>query len=78
MEELKSVNGKKYLIIDSYTLDKVLDIIKRIGIKNSMNGDDKLPIDITLKNGVILMTCVIKDGEKYFLQLFLKEALYHE
>ena len=75
---MKSVNGKKYLIIDSYTLDKVLDIIKRIGIKNSMNGDDKLPIDITLKNGVILMTCVIKDGKKYFLQLFLKEALYHE
>ena len=29
----------------------------------------------TLKNVTILIMCVIKDGNKFHLQLFLKEAL---
>ena len=37
--------------------------------------DDKLPDDITLKNVVILMACVIKDGDKFYPQLFLEEVL---
>ena len=37
--------------------------------------DDKLPDDITLKNVVILMACVIKDGDKFYSQLFLQEVL---
>ena len=51
--------GKKYLIVDDYTLDKVLDKIKRIGtekldnIKILINKDDKLPNDITFKNVTI-------------------------
>ena len=34
---------------------------------------DKLPDDIIFKNVVILMTCIIKDGDKLYSQLFLGE-----
>ena len=37
---------------------------------------DKLQDDNTLKNVLILMTCVIEDDDKFYLQLFLDEALY--
>ena len=36
----------------------------------------KLPDDITLKNAVMLMTCVAKDG--LYIHLFLEEAFYNE
>ena len=56
------------MLID-YMLYKVLDKIKEtIGIvtfddtKNFIDTDDKLPDNITLKNVVILITCVIEDG----------------
>ena len=56
------------MIVHDYMLDKVLDkIIEVIGIekfddtKILIDTDDKLPDDITFKNVVILMTCVIKD-----------------
>ena len=39
---------------------------------------DKLPDDITLKKFLRLMTCVIKDGDKFYPQLFLEEALHYE
>ena len=71
-------------MVDDYTIDKVLDKIKRTGIEKRedtkiLTGtDDKLSDDITLKNAVILMTFVIKDGDKFYLQLFLEEALYDE
>ena len=42
------------------------------------NTDDKLPDYITLKNVMILITCVIKDGTKFYPQIFLDEALYNE
>ena len=38
--------------------------------------DYKIPDDITLKNAVILTTCVIKDGDEFYPQLILEEALY--
>ena len=41
-----------------------------------IDTDDKLPDDITLKEVVILITCVIKDGNKFDLQLFLEYVLY--
>ena len=75
---------KKYFMVDDYTLDKVLDKIKRIrtealeGVQILINVNDKFPDDITLKNDVILMTFVIKDDHKFYPQLFLKEALYDE
>ena len=65
-------------------IHKVLEKIKRIGIeildniKVLMDTDDKLLDDITWKNAVILVTCVIKDGNKFYPQLFLEEALYDE
>ena len=68
---------------DDYVLDKLLDKIKKIiGIeklgdtKILSDSDDKLPADITFKNVVILMICVIKDGDKFYPQLFLEEALF--
>ena len=68
-------------MVDYYMLHKVLDKIKEIiGIEQFDNTkilndtDDKLP-DITFKNIVMLMTCVLKD-DKYYLQIFLKEALF--
>ena len=37
-----------------------------------IDTDDKLPENITLKN---VVTCIIKYNDKFYLQLFLKEAL---
>ena len=73
---------KKNLMVDDYTLHKVLDKIKNIAIeklddtKIMIDIDCKIPDDITLKNAVILITCVIKDGDKFYQQLILEEALY--
>ena len=57
--------------------NKVLDKIKeKIGIEKFDNSnilidtDEKLSNDITLKNIVILMTCVTKDDAKFYPQLF--------
>ena len=36
---------------------------------------DKIPNGFTLKNVVILMTCVVKDNDKFYLQIFLGELL---
>ena len=72
---LKSMKEKKYLMVDNYAPDKVLDKIKRIGIekldsiKILIDTDDKLPDDITFKNAMILMTCIIKDSDKFYPQL---------
>ena len=63
-------------MIDDNILVKVLGKVKIINIKKFddtkilIDTDDKLPDDITLKNVVILITCVIKDGDK-----FLEETL---
>ena len=69
---------KKCLMIDDYMVEKVLDKIKeKIGIwkfedtKILINTDDKLSDETTLKRVVILMTCVIKDGCKFYPQFFL-------
>ena len=59
-------------------------ILKGIGTeklddtKILIDADDKLSDDITLKNDVILMACVIKDGDKFYQPLFLEEALYNK
>ena len=63
----------KYLTIDDYVLDKVLDKTEEIidterfdYTKILIDTDDKLPDNITLQNAVILMTCVIKDDGKFY------------
>ena len=66
------------MTVDNYTLDKVLDKIKRIGIEKDEDTKIlictyyKLSDDITLKNTVILMTYVIKDDDNFYPQLFLE------
>ena len=44
-------------------------------IKKLVEAGDKLPDAITFKNVVILITWIIKDGDKCYQQLFLEEAL---
>ena len=63
-------------------LNKVWDKIKDIeSIENFGNTkilidtDDKLPNNITLKYAVIVVTCDIKDDDKFHAQQFLEEAL---
>ena len=76
---------KKYLMVNDYMLDKVLDKNKEtIGFvkfddNNILNNtNDKMPSNISFKNVVILITCVIKDDAKFYPQIFLEEPLYNE
>ena len=70
--KIEEYEGKNHLMVGDYTLDK----IKRIGLKKLNNirilidTDDKLPDDVTL------MTCVIKNNDKFYLELSLEEVLY--
>ena len=64
-------------------LDNVLDKIKEIigfekfdDTKILIDTDGKLPNDITLKNVVLLIACIIKDDDKFHPQIFLEEALF--
>ena len=70
------------MILDINILDKVLVKIKiKIGIgkfddtKKLIDTDNKLADKITLKNIVILISCVIKDDDNFYPNLFLEEAL---
>ena len=78
--KIEEYERKKYMTFDGYALDKVLDNIKRIRIEKLrdirilIHTDAKLPNDITLKNAVILATYVIKDGDKFYSQLFLEKV----
>ena len=69
-------------MVDHYTLDKLLDKIKKIigtekfdNTKILIETDDKFPDDITLNNVVILTTSVVRDNNKFRLQVVLQEAL---
>ena len=76
MGKIEEHKRKKYLMVDNYTLDKVKKIKEIIGIEKIADSimlverDDKLPDDIILKNVVISITCIIKDGDACDLQLF--------
>ena len=68
-------------MVDDYMLDKVLEQIKKIigieefdDIKILIETDDNLADDVTLKSVVILITCVMKNGDKFYPQIFLEEA----
>ena len=54
----------------------LIDIEKFDNTEIFIDTDDKLSEDTTLKNVVILMTCVIKDNGEIYSQLFLGEALF--
>ena len=75
--KIDDYGGKPYLMVDDYTLDKVLDKIKRTGIEELDNTkilidiDDITSDDITLKNAVILMTYqIIRDLYKFYSHFF--------
>ena len=77
----KEHERKKHLMMDDHVLDKVLSKIKeRIGIekfgdtKILIDTDNKLLEDITFKNVLILMTCAVKDDDKFYPQLFLEKT----
>ena len=64
-------------------LDIVLDKIKKmigsekfVNTKILIDTDDKLPIDFTLKNIVILIKCIINNNSKFYLQIFLEKTLF--
>ena len=76
MGKIEEHEEKRYLMVDNYMLNKALDKTKNIiGIqkfddtKILVDTDYKLPVDITLKNVVILVTSVnimINIIHKYF------------
>ena len=58
-------------MVDDYMLDKVIiDIEKFDDTMILIHTDDKMPDDTTLKNVVILITCVIKDDGKFYAKYF--------
>ena len=63
-------------MLDDYTLDKVLDKVKRTGIKELgdtrilIDKDDEFSYNINLKNAVILMRCVVEGVDNFYPQLF--------
>ena len=65
MGKIKEDEGKKYLMVNDYVLDKFDDTKILIDI------DDKLPDYITFKNVVILRTCIIKDDAKFYPHILL-------
>ena len=40
-----------------------------------IDADDKLPDDIILKDFAILITCNMKDDDKFYPEILLQEAL---
>ena len=65
------------MMVDYYILRKVSSKIKEIisiekfgYTKILVVADDKFPDNSTLKNVVILIICVIKDGDKFYPQIF--------
>ena len=64
--KIEEYGGKYYLMTDDKILDNVLHKIKNIvdiekfdDTKILIDTDDKLPDDISFKNTVVLITCVI-------------------
>ena len=73
------------MMVDYYILRKVSSKIKEIisiekfgDTKILVVADDKFPDNSTLKNVVILIICVIKDGDKFYPQIFQKKHQYHK
>ena len=65
------------MMVDYYILRKVSSKIKEIisiekfgDTKILVVADDTFPDNSTLKNVVILIICVIKDGDKFYPQIF--------
>lgn len=61
-----------------YKIKETIGIEKFDDSKILIDKDDKLPDYITLKDVVILITCIIKDDHKFYLEISLEEALFVE
>ena len=66
-------------MVDDHILYKVLEKSKRIGIEKpddisiQIDADGKLRDDISLKNAMILMICIIEDSDKFIHNYFYKK-----
>ena len=85
MRKIEEHEGTKCFMFNDFMVNKPLDKIKEMisiekfdNTKILSDTDQKLSDDITLKNVVILMACVIKDDDDFYPQIFLEEALYAE
>ena len=56
-------------------IKKIKDIEKFYDSKILIDTDDKLLDDITLKGAVMLIACVTKNDDKFYLQLFSEETM---
>ena len=65
---------EKFLTTDFCMLDRVLNKIKMIIDIEKWDNTEKFPNDFTSKNVAILITCITKDGDKFYAQQFLEEA----
>ena len=65
-ERFKNIK-KMFLMTDNNMVEKVFDNTKMLIVI-----DNKLPDDVALKNVVILMTCVIKENDKFYTKIFKK------
>ena len=82
MGKIAEHERKKYLMVNGYMRNKVLDKIKEtVGIETLCNTEilidpvDKLPDDITLNNNLISIKWFIKDVGKFYPQIILEETL---
>ena len=73
------------IYVTGYHPDKSITILNLYDQKNRywkiwlcQDFGDKLPDNITLKNAVILITYVIKDGDRFYPQPFLEKTLHDE
>ena len=68
MRKIKAHDNILDIVLDK--IKKLIDTEKFDDTKNLIDTDD-FPDDITLKDVVILITCVTKYGDKFYPQLFL-------
>ena len=89
---LNGKNGEKYLIIDSTEKyeEVFCEIWSEIETLNSgkelyygkndakigVNTEDDLPLNAALKFSTIIITCILKKGEKLYPQIYLSKCLY--
>ena len=57
-------------------IKEIIDIEKFYKTNTLIDIDDKLPNYVTLKNIAIVITCVIKDDNKFYPQLLLEKELF--
>ena len=62
----KNIYKLKNILIDKKNDEDIVGVEKFDNTKILIGTEDELPDNITFKNVVILMTCVIKDGNKFY------------